>query len=730
MNLVDKIRQVKLNWFEHKIKRGIAAASLAATMAVGTFSACKGDNCETDMDCTSDQLCEENACYSMAGGSCETDMDCLEGLVCENHNCFSQSEIADNTRLPENDPAFRSVEVSENELYFTFSVPAGQIGIQSGNVVVGASSGGYLRNVESIEIEGNSLRAFTSQASLTDAIENGSLRGVITFGSSNKSGDYAAREQSLNLNFSDEVLYNQNTGTGQYLEVRISDGSLSFSPELDLDVSFSRVGINRFSAIASGEIDLNIDVEASMGGRLEASREVAIGLPYVQPFAFSIGIFPVLVPVVGTATLQLYAGFSASSGMAGEVTVGFDCNASLEFGAVYSDGDWTEIWDPNMNCNAHSPELGIEGNTGLEMYLRPELRIMVYGVAGPALDVKPYLSWEGTFTSLSNWNWELAAGISGNLGYRLEVFGRGINRSFELFDWRNVIASDSSGGTTCSDECSIAGNYCSGDDAYSCTRGTDGCLDSRLIDSCTSNEHCESGNCVDNGSTCSDECSPYGNTRCVGEDTVEDCFTEHDTDSCLEWGYLETCGSEEHCESGSCVDNGTTCTNECSPAGNYCSGSDVYSCTRGTDGCLDSGYVTSCAEGCSGGVCNNVPADRFVNMEDGTVRDNDTGTIWQQSSGGIMDHSNAIINCDNLTLGGSSNWTLPDIWQLRDLVSEPADSSCLFNPIFSGSCNRYWSSTNCSRSTFFSFVDFRPGSDIGDTCFTELNTFEVRCIKY
>jgi len=810
MDLTDKISG-STRWLGNKLKGGmsrvnygIAAASLAATMALGTFSACKNNYCENDWDCTSEQLCEENACYSMAGGSCETDMDCLEGLVCDINNCVSQLEIADNTRLPEDDPRFQSVEVGENELYFTFSVPAEQIGIQSGNVVVGSTSGGYLRNVESVELEGNSLRAFTTQASLTDAIENGSLRGVITFGQSNKSGDYATREQSLNLNFSGEVLYSQSTGTGQYLEVRISEGSLSFNPELDLEADISMFRINRFSAIASGVINLDVDVEASMGGRLEASREIAIGLPYVQPFAFSIG----LVPVLGTATLQLYAGFSASSGMAGELTVGFDCNASLEFGAVYSDGDWTEIWDPGMNCDAHSPELGIEGSTSLEMYLRPELRIMVYGAAGPVLDVKPYLSWEGNFTSLSNWNWELAAGVSGNLGYRLEVFGRGINRTFELFDWRNVIASDSSGGSTCSDECSSAGRSCYNDSQLEICEDndSDSCLE-RVIDNCSSNQHCSDGRCVDDSGTCTDDryenndsrgsaaaisAGDYNNLQiCSGD---EDWFSINvnsgqqltaiinfvNSSGDLDFELQDNSGNSRDSSAGTsnsetvqytptssgnlfvrvygfssaendytleiAVGGGTTCTNECSPAGNYCSGSDVYSCTRGTDGCLDSGYVTNCDEGCSGGECNDVPTERFVNMGDGTVRDNDTGMIWERDNHSIdRTYAEAETYCQDLNLGGSSNWSLPSLDQsITTYDLSNGSGVCRGYPdVFEGPCYCHWTNSpfNDVLPSYKSSMCYGGGmdSEIEDYIETGIwwsgadtatdSTLLVRCIK-
>ncbi|HLC81746.1 MAG TPA: DUF1566 domain-containing protein [Candidatus Nanoarchaeia archaeon] len=638
------------------------------------------DECRVDYDCTSERCSLDRSCMEERE-ECHVDRDCGESLeaLCEQGLCNNVVVIADNTRLPENDPAFRSVEVRENELYFIFSRPAGQINIQAGNIVVGSSSGGYLRRVESVELDGNSLLAYTTQASLTDAIQEGRLRGTISFEQSNKStlpSEYAVRESSLTSDFSGTVLFNQRTDTGQGLEIRISRGTLSFTPDLDLDVSISLFRINRFSAIASGAIDLDIDVEANIGGRLEASREVEIGLPYVQPFAFSIGP----VPVVGVASLQLYAGFEAHGELAGQVTVGFDCSASLEFGAEYFNGNWTEIWNPGLDCNAHSPELGIQGSTGLEIYLRPELKIMVYGVAGPALDVKPYLSWEGNFSSFSDWFWEITAGISSHLGYRLEVFGRGIDRSFELFDWRTVIASDSSGGPTCNDGCS--------------TRGE---------------------------------------TRCSG-DSIESCLPDHDSDACLEWGHDRDCGSDEHCDNERCVPDTTACTDQCSPAGNYCSGNDVRICARGTDGCLDSGYVTTCADGCSGGICNDAPADRFVDMGDGTVRDTVTGKFWLwdtnpsiYDTGDRIRYSTAAGFCGGTSTGGRE-WRVPSLEELREFCQTGVP--CNGESVFAGYCNwDYWSSTT-SGSGIRSVVMIDTRHTCTDSTANERDFIgAVRCIS-
>ncbi len=72
----------------------------------------------------------------------------------------------------------------------------------------------------------------------------------------------------------------------------------------------------------------------------------------------------------------------------------------------------------------------------------------------------------------------------------------------------------------------------------------------------------------------------------------------------------------------------------------------------------------------------NLPS--YTNNGNGTITDNVTGLIWQQSADtngdgtiGASDkltYSAAMAYCENLTLGGADDWRLPDIKQLYSLI--------------------------------------------------------------
>ena len=94
--------------------------------------------------------------------------------------------------------------------------------------------------------------------------------------------------------------------------------------------------------------------------------------------------------------------------------------------------------------------------------------------------------------------------------------------------------------------------------------------------------------------------------------------------------------------------------------------------------CFDSnGVATSCSgSGQDGDYSNNIPS--YTKNSDGTVTDNITGIIWQNTSDtngdGVinvsdkMSQSNANSYCENLTLANQSDWRLPDIKTMYSLI--------------------------------------------------------------
>jgi hypothetical protein len=104
------------------------------------------------------------------------------------------------------------------------------------------------------------------------------------------------------------------------------------------------------------------------------------------------------------------------------------------------------------------------------------------------------------------------------------------------------------------------------------------------------------------------------------------------------------------------------------------------------------------------------PDPRFTDNGDGTMIDNLTGLMWARNANlpnGYMTWYQAIDYCNNLTLGGYSDWRLPNINELESLVN----ASQGYLPTWltaQGFTNvqdyLYWSSTTSALNTYGAWV--------------------------
>jgi hypothetical protein len=161
-------------------------------------------------------------------------------------------------------------------------------------------------------------------------------------------------------------------------------------------------------------------------------------------------------------------------------------------------------------------------------------------------------------------------------------------------------------GPTCTNECSLGSRRCSANNAQYCGDfDTDSCFEWGTIDTCSSNEICDAGFCEPKPPTCSDECSYDGQRTCSG-DGYKIC-RNYDSDPCLEWSTVKICSANQQCQSGSCVPLPTSCSDECPYDGaRTCSG-DGYKICRNYDAdpCLEWSTVKICSanQQCQSGSC-------------------------------------------------------------------------------------------------------------------------------
>jgi hypothetical protein len=117
----------------------------------------------------------------------------------------------------------------------------------------------------------------------------------------------------------------------------------------------------------------------------------------------------------------------------------------------------------------------------------------------------------------------------------------------------------------------------------------------------------------------------------------------------------------------------------------------------------------------------------YIDNGNGTVTDTSTGLMWQQETpDGYKTWEQALSYCENLTLGGHTDWRLPTINELRSLVDYTRNPA--INTTFFPDAEDSWSSTtDASHPNWAWVVDFWSGGDNDyDKSYDYSN---VRCVR-
>ncbi len=97
----------------------------------------------------------------------------------------------------------------------------------------------------------------------------------------------------------------------------------------------------------------------------------------------------------------------------------------------------------------------------------------------------------------------------------------------------------------------------------------------------------------------------------------------------------------------------------------------------------------------------NILSSHFLDNQNGTILDNNTQLIWQKSPfTDTLTWENALKYADSLTLGGFTDWRLPNIKELQSITDISRSNPSLNINYFSVSnAKKYWSSTTLPNQT-------------------------------
>ena len=359
-----------------------------------------------------------------------------------------------------------SVELGLRTRVVTDSVPVqagddGQLWVQSGvspewdgltpgDVVVGAAGDGFLRRIDEVRQVGGELQLQTSQATLGDAIQQGTIRSTLSLAggtaiqpAAGGGNGIETRRNALMSPLADlggTVLLDRNLG-GADVHVEISRGQLHFEPELDLELELAYGRLRKLSAVASGELSFELGVEASATGAVSWSEERELkSLARRHVFTQMVG----WLPIVEVVTVRFFVGLEMEADGGIEASASASTRALVEVGGTFQDGHVEPRAWITASADASQPQWSQWANGRVRVYVRPELDVALYGVVGPGLSVEPWTELtadQSADAGGAETGWSLDAGVHGEAVFRMGLFGAEKTYSKGILDWSRTLAS-------------------------------------------------------------------------------------------------------------------------------------------------------------------------------------------------------------------------------------------------------------------------------------------------
>ena len=332
--------------------------------------------------------------------------------------------IPDTTEVLD-DEVLQTLESVSEEGTFTFSDSSPALEeLQLNDVIVGEPSltapYGFLRRVEAISTNNGQVLVETGEATLEDAIEDGTLRISQVLAPEQVVESQLAEGVSLvrrtafpeaefYIQLNDVELYDHDGDPATNDKINAS-GSLTLEPHIDLrvDIRDGRIETLDFATTVEETAELRFNAAVPI---ISLERQVEIARYQLSPITVHVGVVPVvLVPVV-----------TVNVGVNGEVITGVTASATqratFTAGLSYFDDSWRPIGQSINDFSHQLPTLYTSFKA--RGYAGPRLSLLLYGVSGPYADTRAYLELEANPVEIAWWKFygglEITSGVTMDL---------------------------------------------------------------------------------------------------------------------------------------------------------------------------------------------------------------------------------------------------------------------------------------------------------------------------
>ena len=125
----------------------------------------------------------------------------------------------------------------------------------------------------------------------------------------------------------------------------------------------------------------------------------------------------------------------------------------------------------------------------------------------------------------------------------------------------------------------------------------------------------------------------------------------------------------------------------------------------------------------------------FIVNANGTALDTITGLLWQRNDGGEMTIENARRYCDTLSLGGFTDWRLPNVYEAYSILNHQNTNPALDVNVFVKTAAQYWWTSDRQLNDTNKIWCTNSGGGVGNHPKTETSSaggtkkFHVRAVR-
>jgi hypothetical protein len=285
---------------------------------------------------------------------------------------------------------------------------------------------GLLRKVASVSRSNGIMEVLTIQASLEEAIDTAEVHQSIELSVDERSGTnpssgarlarvLPAREQALKLTIDEDL-------DG----VRVT-GTVTVQPSFDFNMIIQGHQLELLEFINTTVTSGKLEVESNIFEADFSRRRELLPARSLSPISIPIGK---LFKMWFTPELVIYVGVDGNVSAGVYMAVSQDVIFNTGFVYKRQVGDFKAIFTPSLG-DFDSKQPTFSADVEARAYLRPELKLKVFGVDGLFAGVDAYLKLEAG--QLRTPWWEIFGGVRASVGIRVKIF------SFALFSWEEPL---------------------------------------------------------------------------------------------------------------------------------------------------------------------------------------------------------------------------------------------------------------------------------------------------